>query len=149
MTRDDALRFLDQHGVILESAQGPVPSLAAEVAGEPLRRNWWAHEKSEEIFLLTRQMRAAEEVLTCRLVNGKITYVHRRLWPALARLRDELPPDRIAAVHEVHTAAGRHEVSEVAFADWARTEVLAAGRALSRAEARRLLGASLQGLDAC
>ncbi len=111
MKPDEALRFLDRHGVILESAQGPVPSLAAEVAGEPLGGSWWGHEKSEQIFLLTRQMRAAKEVLICRLVNGKITYVHRRLWPALARLSDELAPARIAAVQEIHTATGKHEVS--------------------------------------
>ena len=143
--RDEALRFLDRHGVILESAQGPVPNLAAEVAGEPLRGNWWSHEKSEQIFLLTRQLRAAKEVLTCRLVNGKITYVHRRLWSALARLSDELAPEQIAAVEEVHTATGKHEVSEVSFLDWAPPEVFAAGRRLSRTEARRLLGASLRG----
>ncbi|MCZ6507540.1 MAG: hypothetical protein O7A04_05765 [Acidobacteria bacterium] len=145
MTRDDALRFLEQHGVILESAAGPVPSLAVEVAGKPLRGSWWGHEKSEQIFLLTRQLRRAKEVLTCRLVNGKITYVHRRLWPALARLSDELASGRIAAVEEIHTATGQHEVSEVPFPDWAPPEVLAAGRRLSRTEARRLLGASLQG----
>ncbi len=145
MKRDDALRFLDRHGVILESAQGPVPSLAAEVAGEPLRGSWWGHEKSEQIFLLTRQMRAAEDVLICRLVNGKITYVHRRLWPALARLSDELPAERIAAVKETHTASGKHEVSEVPFADWAPPDIFEAGKRLSRTEARKLLGASLRG----
>ncbi len=145
MKPDEALRFLDRHGVILESAQGPVPSLAAEVAGEPLRGNWWSHEKSEQIFLLTRQMRAAEEVLICRLVNGKITYVHRRLWPALARLSDELPAERIAVVKEIHTASGKHEVSEVPFADWVPPEVFEAGKRLSRPEARKLLGASLRG----
>ncbi len=145
MKPDDALRFLDLHGVILESAQGPVPNLAAEVAGEPLRGSWWGHEKSEQIFLLTRQMRAAKEVLICRLVSGKITYVHRRLWPALARLSDELPAKRIAAVKETHTASGKHEVSEVPFADWAPPEVFEAAKRLSRTEARKLLGASLRG----
>jgi hypothetical protein len=29
---------------------------------------------------------AAADVLVCRLVAGKITYVHRRLWPAVHRL---------------------------------------------------------------
>ena len=132
---DRDLGCLDRHGVILESAQGPVPSLAAAVAGEALRGSWWGHEKSEQIFLLTRQMRAAKEVLICRLVNGRITYVHRRLWPALARLSDELPAERISAVKEIHTASGKHEVSEVPFADWAPPEVFEAGNRLSRTEA--------------
>ncbi len=144
MTFDEALRFLEKHGVILESAQGPVPSLAAEVAGEPIRGSWWGHKKAQEIFPLTRQLRAAQDVLTCRLVSGRITYVHRRLWPALARLSDELAPERIAAVQETHTASGKHEVSEVSFHDWAPAQVVAEGKRLSSAEARRLLHPSLE-----
>lgn len=37
-----------------------------------------------EIFGLTRVVRRSPEIVTCRLVDEKITYVHRRLWPALA-----------------------------------------------------------------
>lgn len=42
------------------------------------------------------------------LVEGKITYVHRRLWPALIRLAAESGRDRLTAIREVHTASGKH-----------------------------------------
>ncbi len=143
MTPEEAITFVASHGVVLESARGPVPSLAATVAGEELRGSWWGHPKGEEIFLLRRAVRASAEVLVCRLVNGKVTYVHRRLWPALARLAVEIEPHRIAAIREVHTEKGRHEVRETPFREWLPKEMAEAGRALSREAARDQLGDAL------
>ncbi len=140
MTPKEAIAFVESHGVVLESARGPVPSLAATVAGEEPRGSWWGHPKGHEIFPLTRAVRASTEVLVCRLVNGKVTYVHRRLWPALARLTEEIEPHRIAAIREVHTEKGRHQVRETMFREWVPKEVVEAGRALSREAARDQLG---------
>ena len=39
----DAISFVRQHGVVLESAKGPVPNLAQAVAKTPIHGNWWAH----------------------------------------------------------------------------------------------------------
>jgi hypothetical protein len=33
---------LREHGVMLESARGPLPNVAALVAGEPTKGSWWA-----------------------------------------------------------------------------------------------------------
>ena len=41
MTADEALAFVATHGVVLESASGPVPSLVATILGEPIRGSWW------------------------------------------------------------------------------------------------------------
>lgn len=54
MTLRQALAFIRRHGVVLEAAQGPVPSVAEAIAGEPVRRSWWSHPKSHEIFAVTR-----------------------------------------------------------------------------------------------
>jgi hypothetical protein len=78
MTSRQALAFIRTHGVVLEGAQGPVPSLVEVIAGEPVRGSWWSHPKSHEIFAVTRAMRASDDVLVCRLIKGKITFVHRR-----------------------------------------------------------------------
>src|SRR5258707_14153303 len=78
MTSRQALAFIREHGVVLESARGPVPSLAQVIAGEPIRGSWWSHPKSHEIFAVTRAVRDSDDVLVCRLIAGKITYVHRR-----------------------------------------------------------------------
>ncbi len=89
MTPEEALTFVKASGIVLESARGPAPSLATTAAGEEIHGSWWGHAKGNEIFLLTRAIRRSPDVLVCRLIGGKITYVHRRLWPALIRLSEE------------------------------------------------------------
>lgn len=140
MTPHQALAFVREHGVVLESAAGPVPSLAEVVAGAPIRGNWWAHPRSHEIFAATRAVRDSDDVLVCRLVDGKITYVHRRLWAPLVRAAKRFPRKRLAQVHEVHTASGRHITKEVAFPKWVPREVSAEAARLSEEDAVLQLG---------
>jgi hypothetical protein len=64
-------------------------------------------------------------------VNGKVTLVHRRLWPALARVADRFPPNSVTAIQEVHTSSGAHRVREEPFPDWVPGEVLQAAEDLS------------------
>ena len=135
MTSRLALAFICKHGVVLESARGPVPSLAEVVAGEPVRGPWWSHPKSHEIFAVTRTVRDSDDVLVCRLINGKITFVHRRLWPALVRAAGRFPSDHLSQVREVHTKSGRHVTKEVPFPDWVPSKVRAAARNLSEESA--------------
>ena len=125
---------------MLESAVGPVPSLAEAVAGEPIRGNWWAHPRSHEIFEVTRAVRDSADVLVCRLVDGKITYVHRRLWAPLLRMADRFPRKRLARVHEEHGRSGRHVVREQKFPTWVPRDVPVAAAKLSEEDAIRLLG---------
>src|SRR5262249_22122437 len=118
MTARQALAFVKKHGVVLESARGPVPSLAEAVAGRPIRGGWWAHPKGQEIFALTRAIRDSGAALVCRLVDGKITYVHRRLWPALVRNAGRYPKKHLARVSETHSRSGRHITIEVPYPKW-------------------------------
>lgn len=141
MTAAEALAFVSTHGVVLESASGPVPSLAGEITGGPVHGSWWAHARSREIFALTRAVRDCPDVLVCRLVDGKITYVHRRLWPALVRLSERFPHKNLAKVHEKHTDAGRHINEEVAFPGWVSRELAAQARQLDEPSALGELGA--------
>jgi hypothetical protein len=139
MTAAGAIAFVRKHGVVLESATGQVPSLAAAIAGGPISGSWWAHPKSAEIFALTRAVRDSTDVLVCRLVDGKITYVHRRLWPALVRASERFPRKHLAQVSETHTASGKHVTHEIAFPGWVPRETsLQAGRLDEQAAIRRL-----------
>lgn len=144
MTLRQALAFIRKHGVVLEAAQGPVPSLAEAIAGERVRGSWWSHPKSQEIFAVTRGVRDSDEVLVCRLVNGKVTFVHRRLWPALVRLADRFSSDGLARVSESHTSSGRHVINEVPFPGWVPTNVRSAAKKLSEEAALAELGAWIQ-----
>jgi hypothetical protein len=131
MTSRQALAFIRKHGVVLESAQGPLPSLAEVIAGGRVRGSWWSHPKSHEIFAVTRAIRDSDDVLVCRLLSGKVTFVHRRLWPALVRAAGRLPAGHLSQVREVHTSSGRHVTQEVPFPDWVPASFLAAARTLS------------------
>ena len=135
MNTKQALAWVKKCGIAVESARATVPSLAQVVAGEPLRGSWWAHPKGNDIFLLSRTIRRSPDVLTCRLVDGKITYVHRRLWPALVRLASRFSKHRLAAVKEVHTLTGKHKLLITPFPEWVPKEVLRIAQQLSEKKA--------------
>lgn len=140
MTTADALAFVRTHGVVLESGTGPVPSLAGAIAGGPIRGSWWGHPRSHEIFALTRAVRDCPDVLVCRVIDGKITYVHRRLWPALVRVAERFPRKNLAQVCEKHTASGKHVTEQVAFPRWVSQELSAEARKLDEDSAISELG---------
>ena len=50
MSPRQALAFVEGHGIVLQAARGPVPSLAEAIAGGPIRGSWWGHPKGQEIF---------------------------------------------------------------------------------------------------
>jgi hypothetical protein len=136
---EDLLPVLVEHGMLLESARGPIPNGAELAAGEPIRGSWWAHPAAHQIYDVLNGMRHSPDVVRLRLINGKITLVHRRVWPALARLEACFPPEALARVDEVHTASGRHRATSVPFAEWLPAAERRAGEALGRDEAVALL----------
>jgi len=142
MTADEAASFIEKHGVVLASAKGPVPRLAEAIVGEPIRGSWWAHPGSRHIFAILQSVADSKDVLVCRLVNGKVTLVHRRLWPALARVAARFPSDRVSQVHEEHTAPGRHVSREVPFPRWVPPGVAERAAAMSEKEALDALRAA-------
>ena len=87
----DELDWLRGQGVVLQSARGPVPSLAERIVGEPIRGSWWGHPSGDEIYRVVNRVRASPDVVATRLINGKVTLIHRRLWPALVRVADRFP----------------------------------------------------------
>jgi hypothetical protein len=140
MTPEQALAFVEQHGVVLAAGKGAVPSLAEAIAGGPVKGSWWAHPQSHRIFHVFQAVAESPEVLVCRLVDGKISYVHRRVWPALARLAARFPAERLARVRQEHTAAGHHQNRETAFPQWVPAAVLEQAARLDEEQALALLG---------
>jgi hypothetical protein len=138
-----AVRFVRRHGIVLQAAHGPVPSLAEAVAGERIHGSWWGHPKGRTIFLAARAVSESPDVLVCKLVDGKITYVHRRLWPALVKLAGRLGRPGLARIRDEHTATGAHRAHRLAFPRWVPREVLVEASRLSVADAEALVGRSL------
>src|SRR4249919_3768352 len=122
---------LIEHGMLLQSARGPLPNVADLVAGEPISGSWWGHPQGHAIFAALQSLDDSPDVVRLRLVNGKVTLVHRRLWPALVRAADRFSPRQLAALHEEHTASGAHRVVDEPFPDWVPADVRSAAAELS------------------
>ena len=140
MRPDEAISFIERHGVVLASAKGPVPCLAAALVGEPIKGSWWAHKIGHQIFSTFEAVADCPDILSCRLVDGKVTYVHRRLWPALIRAAGIFPAKNLARVDQEHTEAGHHIKRETPFPDWADADSKARAQQLSEPEALSALG---------
>jgi hypothetical protein len=145
VTPSEGLAFVERHGVVLQAARGPVPSLAEAIAGGPIRGSWWGHPKGHEIFRVAEVVSDSPDVLVCKLVDDKVTYVHRRLWPALVKLQSRFAKARLAKVWNEHTATGAHRARQIAFPKWVPPETIEAAERLSAEEAESLLGAWLHG----
>lgn len=135
-----ALALVAQHGIVLASARGAAPRLIDAIAGEVITGNWWSHPQANAIDNVLTEVQASQDILVCRLLGGKITLVHRRLWPALVRVAETFAPQQIARVSEEHTASGRHVVRETPFPQWVPVDVLQQAQALSEEQALRALG---------
>lgn len=77
------LRELKRNGVLL-AADTTFPNVVMLVAGGPVRGSWWAHPLAHEIYSVSHPLGEHQDVIVTKLVSGKATYVHRRLWPAIA-----------------------------------------------------------------
>ena len=75
----DRLREFD----LLLDTDPALPSVAGIVAGGPVRGSWWSHPRAKLMFKIATELRDHPDALFIRLVSGKLTYVHRNLWPAI------------------------------------------------------------------
>jgi hypothetical protein len=138
----DALEWVREQGIVLASARGPVPNLAEFVAGEPIRGSWWGHPEGHRIYAALTEVDESPDVVRTRLINGKVTLIHHRMWPALSRAAERFPPAGLDAIDQVHTASGAHRNVVTPFPSWVPAEDLATASALS-------LDAALASLPRC
>jgi hypothetical protein len=73
---------LKRFGLLMLS-DARLPSITTLVAGQPIRGSWWGHARGHDIFRVASRIAEHPDVAATKLVSGKITFVHRKLWPAL------------------------------------------------------------------
>jgi hypothetical protein len=134
-TPEEALAFVRQHGVVLASAKGTAPRLTEAIVGEDIKGSWWAHPKSRHIYSILRAVTDSDQVLVCRLIDGKITLVHRRLWPSLFGVAKRFAPEQLAQVRDEHTPSGRHASRVVPFPQWVPPDVFVQANAIDEPQA--------------
>ncbi|MGH7950281.1 MAG: hypothetical protein ACREQF_13730 [Candidatus Binataceae bacterium] len=147
-TTAQALAVIEKHGVVLQSARGALPNLAEAIAGEPIRGSWWGHPRGNAIYMILDQLTESPDVLAFKLVDGKVTLAHRRVWPALVRLAHELGRERLAAVGEEHLPSGAHRSIRIPFPKWVPDDVSRAAASMSQDDARAMLGDSFAAMAA-
>ncbi len=141
----DLGKLLEVDGVLLESARGPVPNVAELVAGQAIIGSWWSHPARHEIFAAINQLADSADVARLRLVNRKITLVHRRLWAALLRVADRFDDRALLVVLQEHTPTGAHRATFVPLNEWVSGDVLDTAARLSEAEALGMLPPVVRG----
>jgi hypothetical protein len=133
--------FVAKHGIVLASAKGPVPNVAEAVAGEPIVGSWWAHKKGKAIFAALSEIDDSPDVRCFKLVDGKVTFAHRKLWPALVRLGREgvIAGEQLASVQQEHMPTGEHRNIVTPFPEWVDPVTAAAAEKLAAEQARAQL----------
>src|ERR1700733_2755910 len=139
MNADAAMAFVRRHGIVLVSAKGPAPRLAEAIAGEPIKGSWWGHAKGHQIFAILQQLGDSPDILMCRFISGRMTLVHRRLWPAIVKLAGHFHPDQLAQIRQEHTVSGKHVHHLTAFPGGVPAQILAEAEYLTTPDAEALL----------
>ena len=62
------------------------PSVTGFVADDTGGRSWWAHPQAKQMYGLSCGLRDHPDVLMVKLVSGKVTFIHRPLWPAIVAI---------------------------------------------------------------
>jgi hypothetical protein len=98
---------LERYGLLL-AHDGELPSVTLIVAGEPIRGSWWGHTLGHTIYDLLGAFQDRSGKLDAKIIDGKVTYVHPRLWPAFLALAQHAPEARLAKLPPAAVALYRH-----------------------------------------
>lgn len=79
MTSRRLIDELSCNGILLLS-DPHLPSAVKIVGGPRAKGSWWSAKKARVIFKELESLSSEPDVLTTRLVSGKVTFLHRRLW---------------------------------------------------------------------
>lgn len=86
VTAKNAGKWLKKAQIATLTPTAGVPSLVEAVAGEPIGGSWWGHPSGKAIYAAALALEESGEALVTKLVEGKVTFVHADLWPALHRI---------------------------------------------------------------
>jgi hypothetical protein len=74
---------LEERGALLRQDL-TLPCVTTLIVGEPIHGSWWGHRENKLIYDTLGRLEA--ETARVKLLNDKVTLVHRRLWPELVAI---------------------------------------------------------------
>lgn len=92
-----ALLALDDYGLLLLS-DAKLPSVVGIIVGEPIHSSWWGHPLGGVIYHALNALEDRPDVLSTKLIASKVTFVQRRLWPALLGVAKAREPWQLDAM---------------------------------------------------
>ncbi|MFD2640809.1 hypothetical protein [Pseudomonas japonica] len=128
-------QFVFREKVVMESARTKLPSVVDFITGGNFKGGWWALPNSSAIYNTLTKLRDSPQILVCKLVRGKVTYVSHDILPYLICLSAELPADALARITEVHSGNGRHTLNTESLSSWASQVTMEHARSISRESA--------------
>lgn len=57
-----------------------LPNLTHLITEERVRGSWWSHKLAHTIFDIAEMLDHHPDVMIMKLISGKVTFVHRKLW---------------------------------------------------------------------
>jgi hypothetical protein len=85
MKFEDLLGRLQEFDLLL-STDPRFPSVSGLVVGDVGGRSWWAHPQAKQMYGLSGALHDHPDVLMVKLISGKVTFIHRPLWPAIVAI---------------------------------------------------------------
>ena len=74
------------------------------VTGQFPRGSWWSHPQANAIYDILQTVEGHPDVLLAKLMSGKVTLIHRSLWPALMTIVHAREPWQI---HDLPSVAAQ------------------------------------------
>jgi hypothetical protein len=133
-TVESLLAHLETNGLLLQHDKA-LPCLTTLVANTSIQGSWWAHPQAHTIYALLNALAAHPDVVTVKLVFGKATFAHRRLWPAILG---------IASAHEAWQFTELSDQARTLYESVERQGMLRATGSYAKELERRLLVHSAQ-----
>lgn len=97
MTLDDLVRRLQEFDLLL-SSDSKFPSVSDLVIGPGVNGPWWSHPNAHEMYRLVCELSSHPDVLTAKLISGKVTLIHRSMWPAVFAIGTAREPWQMSAL---------------------------------------------------
>jgi hypothetical protein len=144
MTKDsEAGALQDADAVVAAVAKGGLlflsdpkrPNAIEVLTGAFPRGSWWSHPQANAIYGILQTVEDHPDVLMAKLLGGKVTLIHRKLWPALLAVVTAREPWQVSDLSAV-VAQGLAALDEAEAAD---REPPALSRTVSKDLEARLL----------
>lgn len=79
---DRAMNILEESGLLLVMGL-EIPDVCRLVTARRIKGSWWGDPAGQEIFAVSEMLSDHADITVTKLISGKVTFVHRKLWQKL------------------------------------------------------------------